>query len=72
MKDELTEKMHSEFEVTPETEKKHTVWNIIQSATNRQEILNLMIAWDISPEEFKQHKDTYPDVMPFLPVDIDF
>ena len=65
MHDELTAKMHSEFTIDAETEKKHRagcVWNVLGDDASREEVEESAKGYGIDYETAMKWKDYWLDL----------
>lgn len=63
MKEELTTKMHSEFQIDSETEIKHRVWALLSYSDNAGLSINEAIGeFDLTIEQVEKYKQSYLDL----------
>lgn len=63
MKEELTAKMHSEFQVDSETEIKHRVWALLSYRDNAELSIDEAIGeFDLTIDQVEKHKQSYLDL----------
>lgn len=63
MKEELTTKMHSEFQVDSDTEIKHRVWALLSYCDNAKiNTTDAIDEFDLTIEQVEKHKQSYLDL----------